>query len=397
MTAIVLDGQLKSALCAVRSLGAQGVSVVCAAERSTAMACHSRFVRRHFIYSPAKTDPVGFVEDIIAQSKKLYDESGEKPVIFAFSDATSLLLAREYDRITPYAVMPMPSLESVEIAADKERTYALASELSIPTINIYNKEAWDTILYPAVVKNRHSLVWKEEKPVSGSAAFVFSRNELESTYNTVYKATGEAPLVMKFVEGDEYGIEVVCDRGEVLASFAHKRIRSLSPRGGAAVVKETASETDEVRMMHEYAYALMRRLAWTGPAMVEFKIDTETGQVLLMEINGRFWGSLPLAVRAGVDFPLITYALARGAVSKLQTSLPRRVRTRHFLGDCKWLIAVLFARDPLRKILYPSRLRALYDFKKEFFISKDDIFSWSDPVPALFEYLDILNKWKSKA
>jgi hypothetical protein len=60
------------------------------------------------------------------------------------------------------------------------------------------------------------------------------------------------------------------------------------------------------------------------------------------------------------------------------------------LGDCKWLYSVLCAHDPLRKTLYPSRLRALYDFKKEFFISKGDIFAWSDPFPAVFEYVDIL-------
>ena len=37
--------------------------------------------------------------------------------------------------------------------------------------------------------------------------------------------------------------------------------------------------------------------------MVEFKHDERDGVPKLMEINGRFWGSLQLAIDAGVDFP----------------------------------------------------------------------------------------------
>jgi hypothetical protein len=128
--------------------------------------------------------------------------------------------------------------------------------------------------------------------------------------------------------------------------------------------------------------------------MVEFKINGTNGQVLLMEINGRFWGSLPLPVRALVDFPMMVYKLGIGdTVAKMsETFLPPYVRTRHFLADCKWLLAVWFNHDRLREALYPSRFRALYDFKKEIFLSTGDIFSWQDLKPSLMEYTDILRK-----
>ncbi len=44
-------------------------------------------------------------------------------------------------------------------------------------------------------------------------------------------------------------------------------------------------------------------LDWTGVAMVEFKLDARDGVAKLMEINGRFWGSLQLADRRGRRFP----------------------------------------------------------------------------------------------
>lgn len=52
-------------------------------------------------------------------------------------------------------------------------------------------------------------------------------------------------------------------------------------------------------------------MAWHGVAMVEFKV-TADGTAYLMEINGRFWGSLQLAIDAGVDFRWLLYQLAAG-------------------------------------------------------------------------------------
>lgn len=394
MSAIILDGHLKSALACVRSLGAKNIHVVCGAERQSAMACHSKYVQKRFVCVSPKIDQDEFIKRIIEEAKKLKTQDGQKPVVFCFSDATMCTLVQNLELLNDFGVTVFPSLESVEIASDKAKTYELAQRLCIPTITTYKQDSLDEIVYPAVVKNRHSVVWREGKGVSGSAQFVFSKEELLSQYLKVEREAGEAPLVQEFVQGDEYGVEMVCDQGQTCATFVHKRIRSLSPRGGAAVVKETAKETEEVHLMRQYANALVRELTWHGPVMIEFKINSTNGQVLLMEINGRFWGSLPLPVRAGVDFPMMVYQLGvEDTVAKMPLAfLPPYLRTRHFLADCKWLLAVWFKNDKLRALLYPSRFRALYDFKKEIFISKGDVFMWNDIKPSIMEYVDLLKK-----
>ena len=43
--------------------------------------------------------------------------------------------------------------------------------------------------------------------------------------------------------------------------------------------------------------------------MAEFKVNPRTGGWVLIEINGRFWGSLPLTIAAGADFPRYLYEL----------------------------------------------------------------------------------------
>jgi len=394
MSAIILDGHLKSALCSVRSLGKWGIKIACGAERTTAMACHSKYVTERFVYTSPERNKEAFVQEVIAKAKELFEKQGEKQVLYCFSDATLLALVFVHESLQEWAVLAIPPVSSVEIAADKLQTHQLAERLSIPVIATYTEDEFKSISYPVVVKNRHSVVWKENKGILGSASFVFSEDELISAYRKITTNTGEEPLVQKFVKGSEFGIEMVCAHGTPIATFAHKRIRSLSPRGGAAVVKETASGEEEVKLMRRYAETLVKELSWHGPVMVEFKIDEATGHVHLMEINGRFWGSLPLAVRAGVDFPLTYYKLATGdAVEKMtEVSLLPYMRTRHFLGDVKWVCSVLFSRDRMRKELFPTRLRAFYDFKKELFLSKGDIFAWDDIKPSFMEYIDILTK-----
>ena len=46
--------------------------------------------------------------------------------------------------------------------------------------------------------------------------------------------------------------------------------------------------------------------------MLELKVDAATGVPYVMEVNGRFWGSLQLAVDAGVDFPVLLVRRALG-------------------------------------------------------------------------------------
>jgi len=64
--------------------------------------------------------------------------------------------------------------------------------------------------------------------------------------------------------------------------------------------------------------------------MVEFKHSRRTGAWALMEINSRFWGSLPLSLAAGVDFPRYLYEMVCEGRTGVSESLPRgdlRART----------------------------------------------------------------------
>ena len=126
-------------------------------------------------------------------------------------------------------------------------------------------------------------------------------------FDQIHQITGEVPLVQELIFGEELGAEFVCTDGEPVAEFAHRRIRSLTPMGGASVLGESVAKS--YKRCCDIGRQLVEGLRWTGPVMVEFKIDNRDGRPKLIEINGRFWGSLPLAIASGIDFRGLIIAL----------------------------------------------------------------------------------------
>ncbi len=167
--------------------------------------------------------------------------------------------------------------------------------------------------------------------------------------------------------------------------FSHRRIREKPPSGGVSVYRESiAADAGLVARSR----ALLDRFSWQGVAMIEFKVDEATGTPYLMEINGRFWGSLQLAVDAGVDFPALLIALAQGENPPPVTRYRPGVRSRWWLGDVDHLLARI-RRTSAELALppgAPSRLRAIFDFLTLWKPGdRSEIFRWRDPAPALRE------------
>ena len=73
--------------------------------------------------------------------------------------------------------------------------------------------------------------------------------------------------------------------------------------------------------------------------MVEFKVNAT--DAYLMEINTRFWGSLQLAIDAGVDFPWLLYQMACGNPLEPVKRYKEGNQLRWLLGDLDRLYLVL--------------------------------------------------------
>ncbi len=395
-TALVLDGNQKSALAVVRSLGHKGIKVATGAERKTAMSLYSKYTKHKFVYTSPKIDQQKFIVDIKAAATKI----GGNPLVYPCSDATFLTLFKYQTELEGVLTVIAPEESSVYLAFDKAATYSEAGRLGITTIPTLMPSSvselpklTQDLVYPVVVKTRHSVTWKDGQGIFGTAYFVHNYVELEKKFSILQTLTGEAPLVQTFIKGEEYGVELLVNRGVITAETVHHRIRSLSPTGGASVVKETIEEGELKRALRESAHKLATALTWTGPLMVEFKVENDNQTIYLMELNGRWWGSLPLSIKAGVDFPYLFYQQVKDSYLEQEVIQARPyVVTRHFLGDLVNLTRVFFSWDKMRPHLYPTRRKALRDFFRRIPETKSDVWQWTDPIPSLIEYVDALSK-----
>jgi predicted ATP-grasp superfamily ATP-dependent carboligase len=142
--------------------------------------------------------------------------------------------------------------------------------------------------------------------------------------------------------------------------------------------------------MREYAVRLMGHLKWNGVAMVEFKVDKLIGSPMLMEINGRFWGSLQLALDAGLNLPYLLVQMVNGVRLDVADH-PYRVGTksRWLLGDLDHLLIRLTKSDEKLHLDAdaPSRWRCLARFLKMYEADLHyEVERVTDPGPAWQEY-----------
>jgi predicted ATP-grasp superfamily ATP-dependent carboligase len=171
----------------------------------------------------------------------------------------------------------------------------------------------------------------------------------------------------------------------MVSLFGHRRIREKPPSGGVSVLRESVPVSPLARA---FTGKLLDHLKWHGVAMVEFKVDDRDGVPKLMEINGRFWGSLQLAIDAGVDFPEILLRMAIGETVEPDFRYKEGVATRWLWGDADSLLMLLLKRRSSLNLPegYPGRMRAVFDFLR--FFGKDlhyEVESLVDPRPFLHE------------
>jgi predicted ATP-grasp superfamily ATP-dependent carboligase len=375
---LVCDGEQRAALAVVRSLGRAGHQVDVCSHSPRAIAAVSRYVKRSAIVPDPMNDPGGFVTTLRQLVK-----SWESEVVLPITDQSSTALLPVRDQLGG-AVVPGPDAAAFGRVSDKQVVLEEAARLgiAIPRQFVITDAASalrppsGAIPFPVVIKPSKSL----QKGGRWQARYAADSGEL----NTVI---AEAPadafplLVQQRIVGWGSGIFLLVWGGRTIAVFAHRRLRELPPSGGASVFSESVVADPA---LVDRARALLDRFAWKGIAMIEFKVDAATGTPYLMEVNGRFWGSLQLAIDAGVNFPTLLVAAATGqTMPQTPPAYRTGVRLRWVLGDMLHVLLRLRYDDAELHLSRGARGRwaVLWDSILWHPGVRYDVWRWRDPRP----------------
>jgi predicted ATP-grasp superfamily ATP-dependent carboligase len=383
----VTDGEQRPALAIVRSLARSGMSVLVGSEQPVSLSSCSRYCSAPVIYPSPYDSPNTFtswLEDFVARERI--------DVVLPVTDVTMHLVSRSAAALQPQTALAVPPFDVFDFVSDKGRLVEWAAQCGVrtPRTVLVDGESGlhaviDRVSYPAVVKPVRSRYLTPQGWRRTGVHYACSRDELVTLYRKVDYLTAQPTLIQERVYGPGVGMFVLFDRGRPIAEFAHRRLREKPPSGGVSVLRESVAVDPILR---QWAERLLAPLGWHGVAMLEFKRDARTGEAYLIEVNGRFWGSLQLAIDAGLDFPRLAVQLALGATPALTPAYRAGVRSRWLLGDLDHLLMRLrrTARDLQLPDTEPGRAQAIWQFFKCF--GRDlhyEIERINDPMPALFE------------
>lgn len=384
--ALVLGYDNRAFLSVIRSLGRARIQVDIAWHEQNEV-LHSRYINQmHIIppYTPGSSLWLDAMVNLLKTEK--YD------LVIPCEDARLMPFQKFKDELGKYSRLYTISDEAFDALFDKIKTNNLARELGIPVpreMIVDNLEAIHQITsdfnFPIVLKPQRSF---DEKKLHdrNSVKKAYTEDQLQA-YLADMLSVGPVIVQENFI-GEGVGVELLLKDGQPLLTFQHERIHEPLLGGGSSYRKGVAVNPELLTA----SVKILGHLRYTGVAMVEFKYNRESKQWIFVEVNARFWGSLPLAIASGANFPLALFEMLVDG----KTDFPQAYRTglycRSIFLDLVWQRDNLLADHSDRTLATRPVWRILLDCLVNKFTLREryDTFTIDDPLPGFFEIVNII-------
>jgi protein-tyrosine-phosphatase/predicted ATP-grasp superfamily ATP-dependent carboligase len=380
---LVLGSDTRSFLSVVRSLGRAGLEVDAAWCPPEAPAAKSRYLRKLHTLPPLSHEDLVWLDALIELIRaEHYD------LVIPCHDAECVMLQPHRARLEAAGRVYLLDDNTFRVSYSKYRTRSLAASLGVPvpeerTVTSVSDvaelgELWG---YPLVVKPAQS-VFPDNPNVKQTVKKIWSRDEIAFALDGCFSMSAGVQ-VQKNIRGIGVGVNTICKQGRILAAMQHERVHE-PPLGGGSSYRRTVPLHPG---MLEATNRILAALDYTGVAMLEFKLDPKTAEWVLIEINGRFWGSLPLSIAAGMDFPRYLYEMLVNGETAPPQNYRLNLYSRNWLADLAWMkdnFKADHSNPALITVPFGKVLREFGNIAID--RERSDTFVLDDPNPAWCEF-----------
>jgi predicted ATP-grasp superfamily ATP-dependent carboligase len=395
-TVLVTDAGRGSAISIIRSLGRKGYRVIAADADARSPGFRSRYAAEQLVYPAPESAPRELVAALLRAAHERQID-----LIIPVTDAVILPLSEARAEFAGVCQIAMPDAAALDVVTNKLKTLDLAEQVGVPVPRTALVETAREALerapalgWPIVLKPQNSRLYRDQGAIEAFTV-CYAENPPRLAEQMARFEGRCAVLLQEYYRGSGQGVELLMHAGRPLAAFQHRRLREVPVNGGASAFRESVPLDGA---LYRHSVRLLEALNWTGLAMVEFKVGAAGPK--LMEINGRVWGSLPLAVRSGMDFPgrlAELYLYGPPAEPPSESRYRVGVRARNLELDMVWIASVLRGKRRYPFLAMPPRregLAALLGLLNP--VYKFDILSLEDPRPGLAEIVKIVGKFGEK-
>ena len=351
---------------AVRSAAHAGLRTYTLLTSQTDLSAYSRYSQYRFLL-PATPG----VEDIRPILDHLYRNEDGPGVLLACSDLAAELLGKLKTEGYSHHHLIVPTSETTEILNDKKLECQSMEEGGITLPKTYYELATDVPdAFPIIIKPR---TFREYAVLGAKNVIVNTRAELEE-FRERFRGKLERFIAQEVIEGDDDNLWV-CNvtfglNKELSACFVFNRLGTMPSHYGVT----SLAISRENQVLRDECAKIGKALNYSGPAMIEFKKDQNSGNYFYIETNPRLGMCNWFDTRCGINNILACTQVAYGNPVAFAPQKNNRVYW-NFFGD---LVARLEDRENLFAVLF--RYIGLLRYRRV-----AALFYWKDPHPA-FRY-----------
>lgn len=230
-------------------------------------------------------------------------------LIMPFDELESLYVSQHLTQIEALAtVTPLTPYSIFKEAIDKQglRRYLQERGLDVMPKSMNLKDATAAGIMEYM---EFPILLKPARGYFGQGIYTCENETDLHNYLPIAQATGEDFEVQDFIYGSDVTCNVLCADGAIL----HYSLQESPPKGIKNYARNDDLQFKEDNEVLEFLKPIMKALKWNGIACLDMRRSAKTNKVYLLEVNGRFWGSVMGSLeKAKVNFPLLMAQYALG-------------------------------------------------------------------------------------
>ena len=328
-TVLILDGAAAHANAIGECLHKTGYRVAVVCDTSECYGYHSNYIDEHYL-CPDVHDPK-YAEWMLDFLKNHHFD-----VLIPISDGSAEFMSYHKDELRKLTGVLMPDREIFERGYNKKNLMALCKEKGYPhpytvdlgMVDSFDHDAIVNFPYPGLLKPNIT---------SGARGMTLVKNveDLKRIYPVIRQQYGECHLQQYIRNGGrQIKVEVMTDaEGKPRYSSVIWKQRYYPVNGGSSCYNTTIDEPEIAAICGK----VLQDLGWIGFADFDLIENTDTGELLIMEINPRTPASVRSVYKSGLDFATMIADVTLGKPLRHYTYTPGK-SLRHLGFDVLWFL-----------------------------------------------------------